>query len=82
MSELQHAFWDEDCAEEFSDARLLAAMARFEGALAKASVEAGFVPAAAAEVIGRVAAQAKFDVAASARRRAARRRSRSRSSRA
>ncbi len=61
---LQHAFWDEACAEEFSDARLLAAMARFEGALAKSSVEAGFVPAAAAEVIDRVAAQAKFDVAA------------------
>jgi len=61
---LQHAFWDEVCAEALSDARLLAAMARFEGALAKASVEAGFVPAAAADVIGNVAAQAKFDAAA------------------
>ena len=61
---LQHAFWDEDCAETLSDERLLAAMARFEGALAKASVAAGLVPAAAAEVIGKVAAQAKFDAAA------------------
>jgi adenylosuccinate lyase len=54
---LQHAFWDEDCAETLSDERLLAAMARFEGALAKASVAAGLVPAAAAEVIGKVAAR-------------------------
>jgi 3-carboxy-cis,cis-muconate cycloisomerase len=61
---LQHAFWDEVCAEALSDDRLLAAMARFEGALAKASVEAGFVPAAAADVIAKVAAQAKFDAAA------------------
>jgi len=61
MSMLQHAFWDEACAEALSDARLLAAMARFEGALAKASVSAGLVPADAAETIARVAAQAKFD---------------------
>ena len=61
MSALQHAFWDEDCAEALSDARLLAAMARFEGALAKASVVAGFVPADAAHTIAKVAASAKFD---------------------
>jgi 3-carboxy-cis,cis-muconate cycloisomerase len=61
---LQHAFWDEVCAETLSDERLLAAMARFEGALARASVEAGFVPAAAADAIGKVAAHAKFDAAA------------------
>ena len=61
---LQHAFWDEACAETLSDEQLLAAMARFEGALAKASVASGLVPAAAAEVISKVAAQAKFDAAA------------------
>jgi 3-carboxy-cis,cis-muconate cycloisomerase len=61
MSALQHAFWDDTCADALSDARLLAAMARFEGALAKASVGAGFVPADAAATIARVAAQAKFD---------------------
>ncbi len=61
MSALQHAFWDETCAEALSDARLLAAMARFEGALAKASVGAGFVPADAAAIIAKVAAQAQFD---------------------
>jgi 3-carboxy-cis,cis-muconate cycloisomerase len=61
---LQHAFWDEDCAEALSDAALLAAMARFEGALAKASVGAGLVPADAAETIAHVAANARFDAAA------------------
>jgi 3-carboxy-cis,cis-muconate cycloisomerase len=61
MSALQHMFWNEACAEALSDARLLAAMARFEGALARASVGAGFVPADAAETIAKVAAQAKFD---------------------
>jgi 3-carboxy-cis,cis-muconate cycloisomerase len=61
MSALQHAFWDEACADALSDARLLAAMARFEGALAKASVGAGFVPADAAAIIAKVAAQATFD---------------------
>lgn len=61
MSALQHLFWDEACADALSDARLLAAMARFEGALARASVGAGFVPADTAETIARVAAQAKFD---------------------
>jgi len=61
MPALQTMFWDEACAEALSDARLLAAMARFEGALAKASVGAGLVPADAAETIARVAAGAKFD---------------------
>jgi 3-carboxy-cis,cis-muconate cycloisomerase len=67
MSALQHAFWDEACAEELSDAKLLAAMARFEGALARSSVAPGFVPADAAEAIATVAAGAKFDAAALAR---------------
>jgi 3-carboxy-cis,cis-muconate cycloisomerase len=61
MSPLQQAFWDEDCARELSDGKLLAAMARFEGALAKASVAPGLVPSAAAESIARLAAQAQFD---------------------
>ena len=61
MSALQHAFWDEACAQALSDARLLTAMARFEGALAKASAGAGLVPADAAQTIARVAGQAKFD---------------------
>jgi 3-carboxy-cis,cis-muconate cycloisomerase len=61
MSPLQQAFWDESCARELSDEKLLAAMARFEGALAKASVGAGLVPAGAAETIAKVAAQASFD---------------------
>ena len=62
MSELQHAFWDETCAQSLSDASLLSAMARFEGTLAKASVPSGLVPDAAANVIAQVAATAKFDV--------------------
>jgi 3-carboxy-cis,cis-muconate cycloisomerase len=61
---LQHVFWDKACAEALTDARLLAAMARFEGALALASVPAGLVPAAAANTISQVAAGAEFDVEA------------------
>jgi 3-carboxy-cis,cis-muconate cycloisomerase len=61
---LQHAFWDKPCAEALTDARLLAAMARFEGALALASVPAGLVPQAAANTISQVAAKAEFDVEA------------------
>ena len=72
MSALQHAFWDEACAEAFSDASLLSAMARFEAGLARASVRSGIVPAAAAAVITSVAMRAEFDAAtlASAARRA------------
>ncbi len=61
---LQHAFWDKACADALTDARLLAAMARFEGALALASVPAGLVPQAAANTIAQVAAKAEFDVEA------------------
>jgi 3-carboxy-cis,cis-muconate cycloisomerase len=64
MSDLQHAFWDEDCARAFADERLLAAMARFEGALAIASARAGVIPEAAARTIAEVAAGARFDAAA------------------
>ena len=64
MSDLQHAFWDEACAQAFSDERLLAAMARFEGSLALASARAGVIPEAAARTIADVAASARFDAAA------------------
>lgn len=67
MSALQHAFWDEACAQALADARLLAAMARFEAALARASVHAGIVPEAAAKTIGDVASRAQFDATALAR---------------
>ena len=63
MSALQHAFWDEDCAQALSDDRLLAAMARFEGALALASARTGILPEAAATAIAEVAASARFDTA-------------------
>ena len=64
MSELQHAFWDETCARAFGDEKLLAAMARFEGALALACARAGIVPEAAARTIADVAAGASFDASA------------------
>jgi 3-carboxy-cis,cis-muconate cycloisomerase len=60
MLALQHAFWDDACAQALSDEKLLAAMARFEGALARACVGAGLVPADAADTIAKVAAQAQF----------------------
>lgn len=64
---LQNAFQDEACAELFSDARLLAAMARFEGALAEAAAKTGIVSASDAKVIAQVCAGAKFDATALAR---------------
>src|SRR5258706_10869873 len=67
MSDLALIFADEACAEALTDARLLAAMARFEGALALASARVGIVPAAEAEVIARVCERATFDIAALAR---------------
>jgi 3-carboxy-cis,cis-muconate cycloisomerase len=59
---LELLFADEECAGLLSDERFLAAMARFEGALARASA-----PAPHAEVIGRVCESARFDAAALAR---------------
>ena len=50
-----------------SDEKLLAAMARFEGALARASARQGLLPAAHAEIISRVCQGAQFDTAALAR---------------
>jgi 3-carboxy-cis,cis-muconate cycloisomerase len=60
-------FSDEACAEAMSDEKLLAAMARFEGALARASARHGLVPGPHAEVISRVCESARFDSAALAR---------------
>ena len=64
---LQLAFWDDACAEALSDERLLDAMARFEAALARASVASGLVPADAARTITEVAGRATFDAASLAR---------------
>jgi len=63
MSLLQHAFWDADCAAALSDETLLAAMARFEAALARASAGAGVVPQAAADTIAQICGRARFDAA-------------------
>lgn len=59
---LELLFADEECAGLLSDERFLAAMARFEGALARASA-----PAPHAEIISRVCENARFDAAALAR---------------
>jgi 3-carboxy-cis,cis-muconate cycloisomerase len=64
---LELLFADEACAAHLSDDRFLAAMARFEGALARACARHGLVPAPHAEIISRVCERAKFDVAALAR---------------
>jgi 3-carboxy-cis,cis-muconate cycloisomerase len=64
MAGLMLAFHDEACAEALGDERLLAAMARFEAALARASARAGLIAAAEAETIARVCARARFDPAA------------------
>jgi 3-carboxy-cis,cis-muconate cycloisomerase len=64
---LELLFADEVCAGLLSDEKLLAAMARFEGALARASARQGFLPAAHAEIISRVCDGARFDASALAR---------------
>ena len=51
-------------AAVFADAALLAAMARFETALAQAEAKAGVIPAAAAAAIARAAGSTSFDAAA------------------
>lgn len=51
----------------FSDDALLAAMGRFEAALARAEATAGVVPLSAAEVIGRSAEAGDFDAGAISR---------------
>jgi 3-carboxy-cis,cis-muconate cycloisomerase len=64
---LDLAFADERCAELLSDRQLLAAMARFEAALARAEARAGLVPQEHARTIAQVCARAEFDAAALAR---------------
>src|SRR6185295_18802024 len=59
---LELLFADEVCAGLLSDEKFLAAMARFEGALARVSA-----PAAHADIISRVCETARFDAAALAR---------------
>jgi 3-carboxy-cis,cis-muconate cycloisomerase len=59
---LEFLFADEVCVGLLSDEKLLAAMARFEGALARASA-----PAQHAEIIARVCERAKFDATQLAR---------------
>ena len=59
---LELLFADEICVGLLSDEKLLAAMARFEGALARASA-----PTALAEIISRVCEGARFDIGALAR---------------
>jgi 3-carboxy-cis,cis-muconate cycloisomerase len=54
----------EPLAAVFADAALLAAMARFETALAQAEAKAGVIPAEAAAAITRVAGSTSFDAAA------------------
>jgi 3-carboxy-cis,cis-muconate cycloisomerase len=58
---LELIFSDRQCAEALSDESLLAAMARFEAALARASK--GFVPPGHAETIAGACAAAQFDSA-------------------
>jgi 3-carboxy-cis,cis-muconate cycloisomerase len=57
----------EPLASAFSDAALLAAMLRFEVALARAEARAGIIPSAAAEAIAAAAAPDRLDSAAIAR---------------
>jgi 3-carboxy-cis,cis-muconate cycloisomerase len=64
---LELLFADEVCAGLLSDAKFIAAMARFEGALARAAARHGFVPAAHAQTISRVCEAARFDAADLAR---------------
>ena len=64
---LELLFADEPAAQALADDKLLAAMARFEGALARAAAQAGVVPAPEAELISRVCVDARFDAAALAR---------------
>lgn len=64
---LERIFHDERCAEALSDESLLAAMARFEAALALAAAAAGAVPQEAAATIAKASAAARFDVPALAK---------------
>ena len=67
MAGLDHIFTDEACAEALADEQLLAAMAGFEAALARASAKAGLLTEAEAETIGRACQDFRPDAAALAR---------------
>src|SRR4051794_24039640 len=67
MAGLELTFADEDCSEALSDERLVAGMARFEGALALAAARAGILPASEAETIARVCGRFRLDPATLAR---------------
>jgi 3-carboxy-cis,cis-muconate cycloisomerase len=64
---LERIFSDERCAAALTDEKLLAAMARFEGALALASARAGLFPDSHARTIQEASAKASFDATALAR---------------
>lgn len=64
MAGLELTYLDEACVAALSDESLLAAMARFEAALARASASAGLVERGHAETIARVCESARFDVRA------------------
>jgi 3-carboxy-cis,cis-muconate cycloisomerase len=64
---LELTFSDECCAAALSDEKYLAAMARFEGALAVASARNGIFPASHATAIGKVCDEASFDAPALAK---------------
>jgi 3-carboxy-cis,cis-muconate cycloisomerase len=61
---LELIFADERCAAALADESVLAAMARFEAALAQASADCGIVPTAHAQAIAQVCAKASFDAKA------------------
>src|SRR3954465_5727719 len=67
MAGLELTFADETCAEALADEKLLAAMARFESALALASAQAGLISQADAQTIARVCAEFRPDAGALAR---------------
>jgi 3-carboxy-cis,cis-muconate cycloisomerase len=67
MAGLALTFADQACAEALADDKLLAAMARFESALALASAQAGLIPEADAQAIARVCSEFRPDIGALAR---------------
>jgi 3-carboxy-cis,cis-muconate cycloisomerase len=64
---LELIFADERCAAALTDEQLLAAMARFEASLARASARCGLLAQRDAEMIAQACATASFDSAALAR---------------
>ena len=64
MNGLKATWWDGPCAAALSDEALLAAMLRFEAALARASERTGLIPAGMGESIAAACATARFDAQA------------------